>query len=151
MTVALVIIGDEVLAGHVRDANTPSLAGRLRELGYRLSEVRMIPDDKVKIVRTLTELSGRGGPGGAGGARSEVPTHIIVCGGLGPTHDDVTAEAAADALGVPLVRSEAMVERIRQFYAARRYCLLGGQWADDDQCLILGDQFGVRSNRRLSL
>jgi molybdenum cofactor synthesis domain-containing protein len=97
---AVVVVGDEILAGHVRDANTSFIAGRLAALGHRLRRVVVVPDDPGEISAAL---------------RREIdePRDIVfTCGGLGPTHDDRTMEAVAEALGRPLVPCAPLAERI---------------------------------------
>jgi molybdopterin-biosynthesis enzyme MoeA-like protein len=123
MTVALIIIGDEILAGHVQDVNTHNLAGRFRALGYSLVEVRVVPDHRDKISGTILELAGQ----------SPAPSFIFTCGGIGPTHDDETHEAVADALDVPLERNGEMVGMIRQFYERRKWC------CDDGEHVVLNE------------
>lgn len=125
MRAGIIIVGDEILAGHTKDANTPFLAGRLREMGHVLVEVRIVPDDKEAIVAALSDMVGMFGPGGGEGA--PVPGLLFVCGGIGPTHDDVTVESVAAALGVGLEESPEMVERILEFYRRRSYCCEDGE------------------------
>ena len=84
----LVVIGNEVLSGRTRDANIHFLAGRLGEIGLPLREVRIIPDVAATIVGTVNEVR----------ARYDV---VLTTGGIGPTHDDITAECIAAAFGVP--------------------------------------------------
>ena len=94
-TAAMLVIGDEILSGRTRDANMYHLAGRLTEHGIDLKEVRVVSDDPAAIsgaVRTL-----------AGGY-----DHVFTSGGIGPTHDDITADNVAAAFDVPIdVRDDA--------------------------------------------
>ncbi len=85
-TAAILVIGDEILSGRTRDANMHFLAGELTAKGIALREVRVISDDHEVIVRTVQELSN---------------THdqVFTSGGIGPTHDDITADAVAAAFG----------------------------------------------------
>ncbi len=87
-TAALLVIGNEVLSGRTQDANIKFLATRLGEIGMPLREVRVIPDDRAVIVRTVNE------------ARAAFD-HVFTTGGIGPTHDDITSECVAEAFGVP--------------------------------------------------
>ncbi len=87
-TACLVVIGNEVLSGRTQDANIRFLAARLGEIGLPLREVRVIPDEREAIVRTVNEMRARF-------------DHVFTTGGIGPTHDDITAEAVAAAFGVP--------------------------------------------------
>lgn len=94
-TAAMLVIGDEILSGRTRDANMHFLAGELTRHGIPLSEVRIIPDDHETIVSALRTLS---------------DSHDVVftSGGIGPTHDDITADAVAAAFGVSIdVRDDA--------------------------------------------
>ncbi|SUE45136.1 competence/damage-inducible protein A [Roseomonas gilardii] len=87
-TACLLIIGNEVLSGRTRDANLQFLATRLGEIGIPLREVRVIPDVPEVIVETVNAVRPRF-------------DHVFTTGGIGPTHDDITAECIARAFGVP--------------------------------------------------
>lgn len=94
-TAAILIIGDEILSGRTRDANMHYLAGELTRIGIDLIEARFIADRPSAIVAAIRELSG-------------AHDHLFTSGGIGPTHDDITADAVAEALGVRLdVRADA--------------------------------------------
>ena len=94
-TAAMLVIGDEILSGRTRDANMHHLAGELANRGIELAEVRIVRDDHAAIVAALNDL--RAGF-----------THVFTSGGIGPTHDDITADAVAAAFGVPIdVRDDA--------------------------------------------
>jgi molybdenum cofactor synthesis domain-containing protein len=86
----VLIIGNEILSGRTPDANLAFLARGLTELGIRLREARVIPDDTDVIVSTVNTVR---------------PSfdYIFTTGGIGPTHDDITAQSVADAFGVPLI------------------------------------------------
>jgi molybdenum cofactor synthesis domain-containing protein len=99
----IVVIGNEVLSGDVRDENIPFLAGSLTRLGTRVTSVLVVPDDNDTIVAAI-----HGGL--AGGA------HVLVTGGIGPTHDDRTRGAVALSLGLPLVTHSEAVVRLRAGY-----------------------------------
>jgi molybdenum cofactor synthesis domain-containing protein len=99
-------IGNELLSGSVQDANFHYLAQALRELGIRLTRAIVIPDEQEVIRETLDLLRGRF-------------NHIFTSGGLGPTHDDVTVEGVALALGVPVIRHPFLEKKIRDFYGDR--------------------------------
>jgi nicotinamide-nucleotide amidase len=86
----LLSIGSELLAGETVDTNAAFLAGRLSRLGFAVVTVRQLPDDRAVIARAVAD------------ARAQAPL-ILATGGLGPTHDDLTREAVADALGEELV------------------------------------------------
>ena len=94
-TAAMLVIGDEILSGRTRDANMHHLAGQLTEAGITLAEVRVVSDDHDAIVRALNDL------------RDAWDT-VFTSGGIGPTHDDITADAVADAFDAHIdVRDDA--------------------------------------------
>ena len=94
-TAAMLVIGDEILSGGTRDANMFHLAGELTKAGIVLKEVRVVSDDHAAIVAAVNALRG---------AYAEVFTS----GGIGPTHDDITADAIAAAFGAHIdVRADA--------------------------------------------
>lgn len=85
---AMLVIGDEILSGRTRDSNMHHLAGSLTEHGIALLEVRVVSDEHDAIVAAVRALSAD-------------YDHLFTCGGIGPTHDDITAEAVAEAMGAP--------------------------------------------------
>ncbi|MEM7076081.1 MAG: molybdopterin-binding protein [Pseudomonadota bacterium] len=92
---AMLVIGDEILSGRTRDANMHHLAGRLAAHGLTLTEVRVVADAPDAIRDAVRALSG-------------TYDHLFTSGGIGPTHDDITAESVAGALDVPIsVRADA--------------------------------------------
>ncbi len=94
-TAAMLVIGDEILSGRTRDANMHYLAGQLTEVGIDLKEVRVVSDDKAAIVSAVTALS-------------ETYDSVFTSGGIGPTHDDITADCIAEAFGSAIdVRDDA--------------------------------------------
>jgi len=94
-TAAMLVIGDEILSGRTRDANMHHLARELTHVGIDLSEVRVVHDDEAAIVGAVRALSGG----------FDV---VFTSGGIGPTHDDITAEAVARAFDTPIaVRDDA--------------------------------------------
>ncbi len=91
----MLVIGDEILSGRTRDSNLHYLAGRLSTHGIDLREARVVADDQAAIVDALRALSA-------------AYTHVFTSGGIGPTHDDITADAVAVAFGVGIdVRDDA--------------------------------------------
>lgn len=100
---ALVIIGNEILAGRTQDTNTPWIAERLTDHGIVLGEVRVIPDIEDEIIFTVNEL------------RKKFD-YLFTTGGIGPTHDDITAESVAKAFGVELVRDEKAFQMLEEHY-----------------------------------
>lgn len=85
-TAAMLVIGDEILSGRTRDANMFHLAGELTKVGIDLKEVRVVSDDADAIVTAVRALSA-------------AHDHVFTSGGIGPTHDDITAENVARAFG----------------------------------------------------
>ncbi|MEX0301122.1 MAG: competence/damage-inducible protein A [Leisingera sp.] len=94
-TAAMLVIGDEILSGRTRDANMHYLAGELAKHGIDLKEVRIVSDDEAAIVTAVQALSG-------------AYDHVFTSGGIGPTHDDITADCIAKAFEAHLdVRDDA--------------------------------------------
>jgi molybdenum cofactor synthesis domain-containing protein len=105
-TAGLLIIGDEILSGRTQDRNIAQIAGWLNLQGIRLSEVRVVPDVIERIAAAVNALR-------AGN------DYLFTTGGIGPTHDDMTVDAIAHALGVKVVvhpRARAVLEA---YYATR--------------------------------
>jgi len=90
VTACLLIIGNEILSGRTQDKNLAFVGRRLNELGIRLMEVRVIPDIEAVIVDTLNEAR-------------DCFDYVFTTGGIGPTHDDITAACVAKAFGLPLI------------------------------------------------
>ena len=84
---AILIIGNEILSGRTQDTNTGTLANWLNSIGVKVNEVRVVPDLEKKIIDTLNVL------------RAE-NDYVFTTGGIGPTHDDITAESVAKAFGL---------------------------------------------------
>lgn len=100
-TAGLVVIGDEILSGRTHDKNIAQVASWLQVQGIRLAEVRVVPDVAERIVAAVNAL------------RAE-NDYLFTTGGIGPTHDDITVDAVAQALGVPVVvhpEARAILER----------------------------------------
>ena len=95
-TAAMLVIGDEILSGRTRDSNMHHLAGELTRIGITLREVRVVADVHADIVAAVRAL--------AAGHQ-----HVFTSGGIGPTHDDITADAVAEAMGASIGhRADAM-------------------------------------------
>lgn len=103
VTAGVIVIGNEVLSGRTRDANVPMLGAGLAAAGVRLMECRIIPDDMDAIVEAVNAYRGRF-------------TYVFTTGGIGPTHDDVTAAAIARAFGTDLERNAEAVRRLQSHY-----------------------------------
>jgi len=104
VTAALLVIGDEILSGRTKDKNIGYIAEYLTGIGIDLREVRVVPDEEEEIVAAVNALRAR-------------YTYLFTTGGIGPTHDDITADAIAKAFGVPIDIDEraraVMLERYR--------------------------------------
>jgi molybdenum cofactor synthesis domain-containing protein len=104
VTAALLVIGDEILSGRTKDKNIGYIAEYLTNIGIDLNEVRVVPDVEEAIVSAVNALRSR-------------YTYLFTTGGIGPTHDDITADCVAKAFGVPIdvdERARAMLlERIK--------------------------------------
>ena len=100
-TAGLVVIGDEILSGRTHDKNIAQVASWLQVQGIRLSEVRVVPDVVERIVEAVNALR-------------KAYDYLFTTGGIGPTHDDITVDAVAEALGVPVIvhpEARAILER----------------------------------------
>jgi len=105
-TAAMLVIGDEILSGRTRDANMHHLAQKLTTSGIDLKEVRFVPDIKDAIIGAVQTLSAN-------------YTHVFTSGGIGPTHDDITADCIAEAFGAAIdIRADARA--ILEAHYARR-------------------------------
>ncbi len=103
-SVAILIVGDEILKGEIDDENGPFLLHVLRDAGVPVERIVTVPDRREPIVEELRRLRA-------------LADAVVVSGGLGPTHDDVTRMAVAEALGVDLVVHPEAEARVRGFYA----------------------------------
>lgn len=89
VTAAILVIGDEILSGRTKDKNIGYIAEYLTNIGIELREVRVVPDVEDEIVAALNAIRSR-------------YTYVFTTGGIGPTHDDITADSVAAAFGVPI-------------------------------------------------
>jgi len=96
-TAAVLLIGDEILSGRTKDKNLGFIADYLTVLGIDLKEARVVPDIEDEIVNAVNALRKR-------------YTYVFTTGGIGPTHDDITADAVAKAFGVPIDHNPEAVE-----------------------------------------
>jgi len=104
VTAVALIIGNEILSGRTSDVNLAFLGRRLNELGIRLMEARVVPDVEAAIVAAVNETRARF-------------DYVFTTGGIGPTHDDITAACVAKAFGVPLVQNPEARAILEAFYA----------------------------------
>ncbi|WP_406720290.1 molybdopterin-binding protein [Thioclava litoralis] len=105
-TAAILIIGDEILSGRTREGNAYYLAGELTKAGIDLKEVRIVADDQDQIVSAIHALSG-------------AYDTLFTSGGIGPTHDDITADAVGAAFGAKVDVREDAKALLAAHYAAR--------------------------------
>jgi len=106
VTAAVILIGDELLSGRTQDTNLKTIADFLNPLGVEVREARMIPDVHATIIATVNELRARF-------------DYVFTTGGIGPTHDDITADAVAAAFSRTIgVRDDALAI-LQPYYAAR--------------------------------
>jgi len=105
-TAALAVIGDEILSGRTEDKNVARLAAWLNEQGIRLAEVRIVPDDTARIGEAVNALRAR-------------HDYLFTTGGIGPTHDDITIDAIAEAVGVPVVVHPEARRMLEDYYRPR--------------------------------
>ena len=103
-TAALLVIGDEILSGRTQDRNVEQVAVWLNRQGIRLAEVRIVPDERVRIASAVNELRGS-------------YDYLFTTGGIGPTHDDITVDAVAKALAVPVVVHPDARAILERYYA----------------------------------
>ena len=89
-TAALIVIGDEILSGRTHDKNIAQVAAWVGTQGIRLAEVRVVPDRTDAIVEAVNALRARN-------------DYVFTTGGIGPTHDDITVDAVAEAMGVSVI------------------------------------------------
>lgn len=102
-TACVLVIGNEILSGRIQDANLAYIGRRCDALGVRLTEARVIADDEAAIISHVNECRVRF-------------TYVFTTGGIGPTHDDITAATVAKAFGVALRRNADAVAALDRFY-----------------------------------
>ena len=105
-TAALAVIGDEILSGRTQDKNVAQVATWLNEQGIRLAEVRIVPDDEQRIAEAVNALR-------------DAHDYLFTTGGIGPTHDDITVDAIAAALGVEVVVHPRAQAALESYYERR--------------------------------
>jgi molybdenum cofactor synthesis domain-containing protein len=104
VTAAILVIGDEILSGRTKDRNIGYIAEYLTNSGIDLREVRVVPDEEAEIVAAINALRQR-------------YTYLFTTGGIGPTHDDITADCVAKAFGVSIAIDERAVAVMLERYA----------------------------------
>lgn len=106
VTAALLVIGDEILSGRTKDKNIGWIADHLTAIGIRLEEVRVVPDIEERIIGALDALR-------------SAHDYVLTTGGIGPTHDDITADCVAKAFGVAIDVDPRAVAVMKPHYDAR--------------------------------
>lgn len=106
VTAAMIIIGNEVLSGRTQDKNLAFVASALGEIGVDMREVRIVPDDMGEVIEAVNVLR-------------EKHTYVFTTGGIGPTHDDITADCIAAAFGVKLEMHPLAVQLLEAHYDAQ--------------------------------
>ena len=104
VTAGVLLIGDELLSGRTQDTNLATIAKFLAPLGVEVGEARVLPDDRATIVAAVREFSQRF-------------DYVFTTGGIGPTHDDITADCIAEAMGVGIAEREDALAELRQRYS----------------------------------
>jgi molybdenum cofactor synthesis domain-containing protein len=105
-TAALLVIGDEILSGRTQDRNVAQVATWMNRQGIRLEEVRIVPDRGERIAAAVNDLR-------------RTHDYLFTTGGIGPTHDDITIDSIAAAVGVPVVIHPEARRMLESYYAAR--------------------------------
>ena len=100
---SVLVIGDEILSGRTQDTNSNYIAKKMVEIGIDTSEIRVIPDIKEVIIESVNELR-------------EKNDYLFTTGGIGPTHDDITAESIALAFGVKIELNESAFSVLKKYY-----------------------------------
>ena len=106
VTAAMMVIGDEILSGRTKDRNIGHLADIMTAIGIDLKEVRVVPDEEDEIVAAVNALRAKF-------------TYVFTTGGIGPTHDDITADSIAKAFGVACDHDPKAYRMLEESYAAR--------------------------------
>jgi molybdenum cofactor synthesis domain-containing protein len=104
ITAGILVIGDEILSGRTKDKNIGFIAEYLTNIGIDLREVRVVSDDEGAIIEALNALRAR-------------YTYVFTTGGIGPTHDDITADCVAKAFGVGIDHHPEVVARFRERFS----------------------------------
>ena len=106
VTAGMIVIGDEILSGRTKDRNIGHLADMMTAIGIDLKEVRIIPDEEDEIVAAVNAMRNR-------------HDYVFTTGGIGPTHDDITADAISKAFGQPCEYDEKAFALLQAHYAGR--------------------------------
>ncbi len=107
-TVALIVVGNEILSGRTQDTNTSWIAEQLNKIGVLLQQVRVVPDVEPDIIAAIHDLR-------------EKYDYVFITGGIGPTHDDITAEAVAKAFKAKLQLNQTAFDILVRHYGGEEY------------------------------
>ena len=102
-TGSILVIGDEILSGRTQDTNSNHIAKKMTEIGINISDIRVIPDNKEIIIESINELRKK-------------TDYLFTTGGIGPTHDDITAESVAFAFGVEININQEAFDILKDYY-----------------------------------
>jgi molybdenum cofactor synthesis domain-containing protein len=108
ITASLIVIGNEILSGRTQDTNTSWIANKMTDRGIRFIEVRVIPDIEDVIISTVRDMKSKA-------------TYLFTTGGIGPTHDDITAESIAKAFNVPLELHPVARDILLKYYGGEEH------------------------------
>ncbi len=106
VTAAILVIGDEILSGRTKDKNIGYIADHCTNVGIQVKEVRIVADEEAEIVAAVNGLRARF-------------TYVFTTGGIGPTHDDITADSVAKAFGVPIDHHPEVKQLLLENFARR--------------------------------
>ena len=120
LNAAIIIIGNEVLSGRTQDINVVNISNWLNVLGVKLDEVRIIPDIERTIIKTVNEV------------RKKFK-YIFTTGGIGPTHDDITAKSISKAFGVKYCYHPEAYKILKNYYEKGKFNIGRKKW---QKCLI---------------
>jgi molybdenum cofactor synthesis domain-containing protein len=114
VTAAVLVIGDEILSGRTKDKNIGYIADHCSAIGIQLREVRIVPDSEVEIIAAVNALRAN-------------YTYVFTTGGIGPTHDDITADSIAKAFGVSIDVDPRALALLKPYYEKRGMELTPGR------------------------
>lgn len=122
----MVVIGNEILSGRTADKNIAWIAEKLESIGIQLAQVRIVPDSETDIVEAVNALRGR-------------YRYVFTTGGIGPTHDDITAPSIAKAFGRLMERNTEALKRLRAYYKPEDFTDARQRMADMPRDVVLID------------
>ncbi|MEQ1611250.1 MAG: molybdopterin-binding protein [Hyphomicrobiaceae bacterium] len=114
VTAAILVIGDEILSGRTKDKNIGYIAEHCTNIGIQLKEVRVVPDEEDEVVAAVNGLRAK-------------YTYVFTTGGIGPTHDDITADCIAKAFGVGIDVDPRALALLKPYYEKRNLELTPGR------------------------